>query len=331
MKTGNILPLALLSCLLASPLQAMDGMDMGHSASGAEKPSQPARKAGHDMSGMDMSDMGDMDMSGMDGMEDMYMPDKARPAAPKARSAGSRITDKKPRIVHKAVDAPSSAPVVDIGHHMHGMDAGRWFHGVLDEFEGRYQAGGKSSLRWDGEAWYGGDYNRLWLKSEGTMTKGRVRDGDQELLYSRAISTYFNLQGGVRLDLDSGPTRAWGAVGVEGLALYQFEVQATGYFSDRGVAGRFEGSYDILLTNRLILQPQVELNLYSRADPRRQVGSGLADIDTGLRLRYEVWRKMAPYVAVTYDSPLTQGRHMARKRGEKAGEARFTFGIRSWF
>ncbi len=283
-------------------------------------------------------DMGDMDMSGMD-MADMTMPaKKPNPKAPpqqgpqqdKTQAAPLALVKKTPRLVHKAVDAPGE-PVVDIGHHLQGMDQGRWFHGVLDEFEGRYQAGGRSSLRWDGEAWYGGDYNRLWLKTEGTMTKGRVRDGDQELLYSRAISTYFNLQGGVRLDLDSGPTRAWGAVGIEGLALYQFEVQATGYFSDRGVAGRFEGSYDILLTNRLILQPQVELNLYSRADKQRRIGSGLADIDTGLRLRYELWRKMAPYVAVTYDSPLTQGRHMARRRGDKASEARFTFGIRSWF
>ena len=314
MKTGNMMSLVMLACFLAPSVRAMDGM---------AGQSQMGQMETHDMSGMDMSGM---DMSDMD---DMDMPEMGHPAARNALPAPQQVRQKTPRIVHKAVDAP--APRVDIGHHMHGMDMGRWFHGVLDEFEGRYQTGGRSSLRWDGEAWYGGDYNRLWLKSEGTMTKGRVRDGDQELLYSRAISTYFNLQGGVRLDLDSGPARAWGAVGVEGLALYQFEVQATGYFSDRGVAGRFEGAYDILLTNRLILQPQVELNLYSRADPRRQVGSGLADIDTGLRLRYEVWRKMAPYVAVTYDSPLTQGRHMARKRGERASEARFTFGIRSWF
>lgn len=320
-----------LLCFLVTPVQALSASASYHSdpdtkssyGTGHDMSSDKASKK-HDMAMMDMSDM--EDMSDMDGMD---MPDMPHSAPHKAAPAKGKKQVKKPRIVYKAVDAP--APLVDIGHHMHGMDMGRWFHGVLDEFEGRYQAGGKSSLRWDGELWYGGDYNRLWLKSEGTMTKGRVHDGDQELLFSRAISTYFNLQGGVRLDLDSGPTRAWGAFGVEGLALYQFEVQATGYFSDRGVAGRLEGSYDILLTNRLILQPQLELNLYSRADRRRQVGSGLADIDTGLRLRYEVWRKMAPYVAVTYDSPLTQGRHMARKRGEKASEARFTFGIRSWF
>lgn len=329
MKTGKSLPLILIGCFLATAAQAMDGLMITHSAPDNGRTMSPVGESDNNMSGMNMSDMEGMDMSDMEGMDMPGMKASSHPATLKAQTIGKPLSEKKPRIVHKAVDAP--APVVDIGHHMHAMDMGRWFHGVLDEFEGRYQAGGKSSLRWDGEAWYGGDYNRLWLKSEGTMTKGKVHDGDQELLYSRAISTYFNLQGGVRLDLDSRRTRAWGAFGVEGLALYQFEVQATGYFSDRGVAARFEGSYDILLTNRLILQPQVELNLYSRADPRRQIGSGLADIDTGLRLRYEIWRKMAPYVAVTYDSPLTQGRHMARKRGEMASEARFTFGIRSWF
>ncbi len=125
------------------------------------------------------------------------------------------------------------------------MDQGIWVHGLLNQLEGRV-AGGNSSFRWDGEAWVGGDYNRLWLRSEGTLTKGRMSDGDQELLYSRSISTYFDLQGGVRVDLDSGPTRTWGAFGIQGLALYQFEVQATAYVSDRGrFAGRFEGSYDI--------------------------------------------------------------------------------------
>ena len=211
------------------------------------------------------------------------------------------------------------------------MDQGIWVHGLLDEFEGRL-AGRNSSFRWDGQAWVGGDYNRLWLRSEGTVTRGRMGDGDQELLYSRSISTYFDVQGGVRVDLDSGPTRSWGAFGIQGLALYQFELQATGYVSDRGqFAGRFEGSYDILLTNRLILQPQVELNLYSKADKARGNGAGLSDIDTGLRLRYEVWRKFAPYIALTYDGYLQQARRFAHQRDDSAGSLRLTIGIRSWF
>lgn len=230
-----------------------------------------------------------------------------------------------------AADAPSATPVAYLGDMPPVMDHERYFHGILDQFEGRYAAGG-SAFRWDGEAWYGTDYNRIWLKSEGTVQNGKLGDGDHEILYSRAISTYFNLQGGVRADLDDGPTRTWGAFGIQGLALYQFEVQATAYVSDRGrFASRVEGSYDFLLTNRLILQPQPEFNLYTKADAARQVGAGLSDVDAGLRLRYEIWRKFAPYVAVTYAGHLTQGRRIVRDQGGETGTLRFTFGIRSWF
>lgn len=233
--------------------------------------------------------------------------------------------------VWRAADAPDPSTPAYIDGIMPVMDHGAWVHGILDEFEGRY-APGNSDFRWDGEVWAGGDYDRLWLKSEGTVSKGRVSDGDQEALYSRAVSRYFNLQGGMRVDLDDGPTRTWGALGVEGLALYQFEVQATAYVSDRGrFASRLEGSYDILLTNRLILQPQAEFNFYTKADRGRGVGSGLSDVDAGLRLRYEFRRKFAPYVAVTYMGYINQASRFARERGENDGDVRFTFGIRTWF
>ncbi|GAN54370.1 copper resistance protein B [Tanticharoenia sakaeratensis NBRC 103193] len=255
----------------------------------------------------------------------------AAPVAKSPAQTASHAVRPASRPVYHAADAQAPDGIVSLGGIPPVMDQMNWFHGILDEFEGRYAPGG-SDFRWDGEAWYGGDYNRLWLKSEGTLQRGRLSDGDQEALYSRAISTYFNLQGGVRVDLDSGPTRTWGAFGVQGLALYQFEIQATGYVSDRGrFASRIEGSYDLLLTNRLILQPQAEFNLYTKADPARQVGAGLSDVDAGLRLRYEVWRKFAPYVAVTYAGYLTQARHIVRAQDEQTGAVRFTFGIRSWF
>lgn len=232
---------------------------------------------------------------------------------------------------YHAADAPEVTPVAYVGNMPPVMDQGRYFHGIFNQLEGRYAASG-TDFRWDAEAWYGGDYNRVWLKTEGTQERGRLHDGDHELLYSRAISSYFNLQGGVRADIDDGPTRTWGAFGIQGLALYQFEVQATAYVSDRGrFAARLEGSYDFLLTNRLILQPQAEFNLYTKSDTGRQVGAGLSDVDTGLRLRYEVWRKFAPYVAVTYSGYLTQARRIVHDQGEKTGDLRFTFGIRSWF
>ncbi|GBQ27945.1 copper resistance protein B [Gluconacetobacter azotocaptans] len=211
------------------------------------------------------------------------------------------------------------------------MDHNAYLHALLDEFEARYGADG-GQFRYDGQAWYGTDYDKLWLKSEGTVgTDGRFGDGDHEVLYDRAISRYFDVQTGVRVDIDNGPTRAWGAVGVEGLALYFFNLEATAYFSDRGVAGRVQGSYDLLLTNRLILQPQVELNVYSASDRARGTGSGLSDIDTGLRLRYEWRRKFAPYIGVAYHGTFDQAASMARGQGARVHDLNFTFGIRTWF
>ena len=167
------------------------------------------------------------------------------------------------------------------------MDNGIYAHAVLDQFEGR--VGGRDpAFRWDGQAWIGSDYDKLWLKSEGiAQGNGRVEDGQHELLYDHAISTYFDLQAGLRSDLDSGTTRNWAAFGLQGLAPLFFDLEATGYVSDQGhLAARLVASYDLLLTQRLILQPEAELNLYSKADPGRSVGSGISDIDAGIRLRY---------------------------------------------
>lgn len=209
------------------------------------------------------------------------------------------------------------------------MDQRTYLHGLLDQFEARYGAHG-GMFRYDGQAWYGTDYNRLWLKSEGNVSSGgSFSDGDHEILYDRAVSRYFDLQSGVRLDIDRGPARAWGAVGVQGLALYFFDAEATFYFSDRGVAGRLQGSYDFLLTNRLILQPHAELNFYSNADPIRGVRSGLSDTDLGLRLRYEWHRKIAPYIGVTY----TDAAERLQRSDDNIRQRRvsFVFGLRGWF
>lgn len=203
-------------------------------------------------------------------------------------------------------------------------------HAWFDQFEGRL--GGDASFRWDGQAWLGTDRDKLWLKSEGIARgDGRIEDGDHELLYDRAIATYFDLQAGLRSDLDSRPGRSWGAFGVQGLAPLFFDVAATGYVSGAGhLAARLQASYDLPLTQRLILQPEAELNLYSKADPARLVGAGIADIDTGLRLRYEIDRKFAPYLGIAYRGSFGQTADLARAAGEGSGEARFVLGIRWW-
>jgi copper resistance protein B len=222
-------------------------------------------------------------------------------------------------------------PVLEFGTMQPVMDRGIFAHVFFNELEGRWN-GSNTEFRWEGQGWLGTDYDKLWIKSEGTLSKGALDDGQQQFLYSRAITTYFDLQGGLRSDLDSRPTRNWAAFGIQGLAPYFFDLEATGFLSGQGhLAAKLEASYDLLLTQRLILQPQVELNVYSKSDSARLVGAGFSDIDTGLRLRYEFIRNVAPYIGVVYEGKFGQTANFARRAGESTGDVRFVFGIRTWF
>jgi copper resistance protein B len=212
------------------------------------------------------------------------------------------------------------------------MDHEVFAHAVLDTAEGRV-GGGQNGFHWDGQAWIGTDYDKLWLKSEGfARGKGGADDGRHELLYDRALTTFADLQAGVRTDLDSGAGRTWAALGLQGLAPLFIDYEATAYLSERGHAAlRLAVSYDLLIAPGLILQPEIEMNFYSKADPGRRVGSGLSDIDAGLRLRYEIGRKFAPYVGVAYVGRFGQTASLARKEGEAGAAVQFAFGIRGWF
>jgi copper resistance protein B len=241
--------------------------------------------------------------------------------APAVAAAVALAGGAHPQTVDANSAAPYGPPVAD--QHV-------WAHGRLDQFEDRL-AGGDSGLRWDGEAWAGPDEWRVRLKSEGELTGGKVSDGQTEAYVSKPVSTYFDIQLGARYDLDSRPGRGWAALGVEGLAPGFFRVAATAYAGDHGLAGKATVSYDQLLTNRLILQPEAEINLYSQDDPARLIGSGLADLDAGLRLRYEITRKFAPYIGVTWEQKFGRTADLTRAAGDRTGEVRFTVGTRAWF
>lgn len=214
------------------------------------------------------------------------------------------------------------------------MDDNQFFaHVILVQLEGRTNAN-YAVFRWDGEGWIGRDLNRLWFKSEGFANSGSVTDDDHEALYDHPIPRlrYFDGQIGVRADVDSGPHRLWTAVGMEGLAPLFFEFAPTLYIRDGGhVAGRIVGSYDLLLTQRLVIQPEAELNFYSKDDPASGIGSGLSNLDGGLRLRYEFSRKFAPYVGWAYHGEYGNSALYARQAHESACDAQFVFGLRVWY
>lgn len=204
-------------------------------------------------------------------------------------------------------------------------------HLLVDQLEARIGSG-NATLRWDAQAWTGPDEWRLWLKTEGERThSGELEDGQTEAYVSKPITTFWNLQVGGRYDLDSRVGRGWGAIGVQGLAPGWLDVEATAYFSGKGAAAKLRASNDVLLTNRLILQPEAELNLYSQDDKARKIGSGVSDLDAGLRLRYEISRKFAPYIGVTWAKKFGRTADLVRVSGESADDVRFAVGLRAWF
>lgn len=200
----------------------------------------------------------------------------------------------------------------------------------LAEYQARK---GRDGFRWDGEAWYGGDINRLTLKSEGEGVFGEgVESAELQMLYSRAIGPYFNAQAGIRQDLGSGPDRTYATVGFEGLAPYWFEVEGALFLSNKGdLLGRFEGYYDQRITQKLILQPMAEFNFALQDVPETGTGSGLSDMELGLRLRYEIVKEFAPYVGVEWARKFGDTARFARAAGEDPNGVSFVMGIRTWF
>jgi copper resistance protein B len=210
-------------------------------------------------------------------------------------------------------------------------DAARSDSVLLDQFEWRNTDEGAAAV-WEAEGWYGDDYNKLWIKSEGERVAGTTEDARIEALWDRIVTRWWNLQLGARQDFGNGPGRAWAAVGVQGLAPQWFDVEATLYAGDAGrTAARLKAEYDILITQRLIVQPEAEANLYGKSDPARQIGSGLSDLDVGVRVRYEFRREFAPYVGVAWQRRFGTTADFVRAAGASASDIQFLAGVRIWF
>ena len=241
-----------------------------------------------------------------------------------AQAAGSRMLQTS--MTNSSTGSASDMQMAEMGNDI-------FAHALFNQLEGRTD-GSNSEFRWDGEGWIGTDTNRAWFKSEGSASDGGVSDGDIEALYDRPLPRlrYFDGQIGVREDVDSGPHRTWLGLGIEGLAPGFFQFEPTLYIRDGGhIAGRVTGSYDLLLTQRLIAQPQIEMNFYSRRDPASLLGTGLTDLDTGVRVRYEIRRKFAPYAGFAYMRDFGETARLVREAGQYAIAARFIFGVRIWY
>lgn len=202
---------------------------------------------------------------------------------------------------------------------------------LIDRLE-RAKGNDDSFTAYDLAGWYGRDYSRVWLKAEGDYADGRLDETRTELLYGRAIANFWDAQVGVRHDTGEGPGRSWLGFGVQGLAPYWFEVEATAYVGESGrTAARFEAEYDLLLSQRLVLQPRAELSLHGKDDEANGIGRGLSDASLGLRLRYEFSRQFAPYIGVERVGKFGRTADFARDEGEATRDTRYVAGVRFWF
>jgi copper resistance protein B len=187
-----------------------------------------------------------------------------------------------------------------------------------------YQADeGSGRFLWEGQAWIGTDFNRLWIKTDGERDneEGKTEDAEIQALYSRPISSFFDVQAGVRQDFTPGARRTFGVVGIQGLAPYWFEIDTALFISQDGdLSARLETEYDLRFTQRLILQPRAEANIAFQDVPRLAVGAGLAAFEAGARLRYEFKREAAPYIGLSWQ-------HVAGEPGRLS----FVAGLRLWY
>jgi copper resistance protein B len=239
-----------------------------------------------------------------------------------------QATPKEP--VPALTDEDRKAAFPDLaGHTVHDRRVNYFL--LFDQLE--WQADRNATVaNWDNKGWVGGDIHRLWFRTEGETKDGRVDEAQGHLLYGRSFSRWWDLVAGVRQDIRPGPSRTWAAFGIQGLAPYWFEVEATGYVGEGGrLQARLEAEYELLITNRLILQPLAEIELFSKSDSPRGIGSGLSTLETGARLRYELRREFAPYVGVVWNSKFGDTADFARAEGEEIRATRFVAGIRMWF
>lgn len=306
---------------------AMPPMDHGsmHGMDHGVPPAAPAA-GGHAMPGTDHQATPERDHASMPGMDHgATHGTEATPGMAMGPMQGGRA----PADARSGDYSDGIAASPAHGLHLHGSaPAGMLLIDQLEAFHGR-DANGQS---WEAEGWYGNDSDKLWLRSEGEHSGGKLEDASLEAFWNRNVATFWSTQLGVRHDFGAGPTRDWAAFGVQGLAPYWFELEATAYVGPAGrTAARLRADYELLFTQRLILQPEAEVNLYGKADPARGIGSGVSDAALGLRLRYEIRREFAPYIGVVWTRRFGATASLARAEHQAVFDRQWVAGVRIWF
>lgn len=319
------LTVALALSLVATASMAQQGMDhaghAGHTAPEAQSPMEHGQ--------MDHSTHGQMNQDHMDhGSMGHNHSGHGSMAHPPATGLAPAQAPRTP--IRTLSEADRAAAFPDLPrHHMH--QGGSNFLFLADQLEWQHADEG-SALAWDLSGWVGGDIDRLAFRSEGERIDGHTEEAELQLLWSHAIGPWWETVAGLRQDFKPGAPQTWAAFGVQGMPLFGLETEATAFLGEGGQSAlRLEAEYDILLTQRWVLQPTAELNLHGRNDEARGVGAGLSDSSVGLRLRYEINRQFAPYLGLVWSRAYGNTADLLRAHEEDVSEAKLVAGIRFWF
>ncbi len=202
---------------------------------------------------------------------------------------------------------------------------------MIDQLETRI-GDGPNPLVLEADAWVGYDLHKFWFKTDVERVDGETEEAEVQLLYSRAIAPFWDFQAGWRRDIKPKPDRDYLALAFKGLAPYLFEVDAGLFVGESGrVNARLDAEYEYMFTQRWALSPELTMNLYSKDDEERGIGSGLSDISLGVRLRYEIRREFAPYIGVNWSKQFGDTADFAEAEGEDTSDTRIVAGIRAWF
>lgn len=275
---------------------------------------------------MDHGSMPGMDHGAAPAMDHGSMPGMDHGAAPAMDHGSTPAIGTLP-----SSDGAGDRPYSAYGIHSHMMDDMATSQLLFDKLGMTYDRDRRTGLQWDGQFWVGRDLDKLWIKSEGERVGGRS-DGKVEVFWNRTVSPYWDLQVGARRDFGTGPKRNWGAIGLQGVAPYNIETEVTAYVGGSGrTALALKAEYDLLLTQRLVLTPEVEASVYGKDDKARGIGAGLSDASFSLRLRYEITREVAPYVGVSFGRKFGKTASYASEEGESRSERAIMAGVRIWF
>lgn len=250
------------------------------------------------------------------------------PAITQAQQGTSAEKPKEPIPPVTDADRAAAFPAGLEGHEVHDR---RWHSFVLfDQLEWRGKTDGGVSL--ENSSWIGGNIDRLWIRVEAESDDERLERTQLDALWGHSFSRWWDVVAGVRQDVRPGDPQTWAAVGIQGLAPYWFDLEATAYVGGSGrTEFQFEAEYELLFTNRLMLQPLAEMTIAGKADPSRGIGAGLSSMETGLRLRYEIRRELAPYVGVVWERKFFATADQARASGDRVSATRLVVGLRTWF